>query len=171
MATETQVQVSPDELAQIVESVFAAQLGTEVMRCDAPWFPDGDGLTAAVHMTGSWNGTVLFECSRRQACQFTGNFIGVALQEGPIPPEEVDDVVRDTLGEMVNMIGGNLKCVLAPGIELSMPSVTEDSGCWLRVRGMEVRERLAFESVEGPFWITVLVTASDNVSSDKGRPE
>ncbi|HEY4360520.1 MAG TPA: chemotaxis protein CheX [Bryobacteraceae bacterium] len=158
MTREAQIHVSPDELAQIVESVFAAQLDTEVMRCDAPWFPEGDGLTAVVQLSGSWNGTVVLECSRRQACQFTGNFIGVALQEGPIPPAEVDEVVRDTMGELVNMIGGNLKCVLAPGIELSMPSVR--GGCNF-APGMEVRERLAFQSAEGTFWITVLVAASD----------
>jgi chemotaxis protein CheX len=72
------------------------------------------------------------------------------------PPDAVDDVVRDVLGELANMIGGNLKCILVPGIRLSMPSVVDGSDYSLRVCGAEVRERLAFQCGEGTFWITVL---------------
>jgi len=158
MPTEESVQVHPEELAQIVESVFAAQLGTEAFRCDAPWFADGSRLTASVHLAGSWNGAVLLECGPREACQFTGHFLATAMPGMPAP-REVDDVVRDTLGELVNMIGGNLKCVLSPGIQLSMPSVVEGSEYGLPGCGGEVRERLAFRCADGVLWITVLVAS------------
>jgi CheY-specific phosphatase CheX len=72
----------------------------------------------------------------------------------------VDDVVRDVLGELANMIGGNLKCVLTPGIRLSMPSIVDGSDYSLRVCGAEVPERLAFQCAEGPFWITALTRRS-----------
>jgi hypothetical protein len=64
------------------------------------------------------------------------------------------------LGELANMIGGNLKCVLTRGIRLSMPSVVDGSDYSLRVCGAEIRERLAFGCAEGPFWVTVLATRS-----------
>jgi hypothetical protein len=67
------------------------------------------------------------------------------------PPEKVDDVVRNMLGELVNMIGGNLKCVMARGLRLSI-------FCCLRICGAEVLERLAVRCFEGPFWVTVLTT-------------
>jgi CheY-specific phosphatase CheX len=70
----------------------------------------------------------------------------------------VDDVVRDVLGELANMISGNLKCVLTRGIRLSMPSVVDGSDYSVRVCRTEVRERLAFQCAEGLFWITVLST-------------
>jgi len=57
-------------------------------------------------MAGDWNGAILLECDRRQACQFAGRFLSLD------PSDTVDDVVRDVLGELVNMIGGNMKCVL-----------------------------------------------------------
>ena len=66
--------------------------------------------------------------------------------------------MRDVLGELANMIGGNLKCVLTRGIRLSMPSVVDGSDYSLRVCGAEVRERLAFQCAEGLFWVTVLTT-------------
>jgi chemotaxis protein CheX len=154
MSTGTSAEILPSELAQIVESVFETMLSLEVRECGTPWFPSGDRLTAAVHLAGDWNGAVLVECDRRQASQFAGRFLSMD------PPDTVDDVVRDVLGELANMIGGNLKCVLTRGIRLSMPSVVDGSDYSLRVCGAEIQERLAFQCVEGAFWITVLTTRS-----------
>jgi chemotaxis protein CheX len=153
MPLELKIEVRPSELAQIVDSVFRAMLNLEVGVGGTPWFPGENRLTSAVHMTGEWNGVVLVECDRAQACRFAGRYLSID------PPETVDDVVRDVLGELANMIGGNLKCVMHPGIRLSMPSVVDGSDC-LRVCGAEILERLGFHSVEGLFWITVLTVHS-----------
>jgi chemotaxis protein CheX len=146
------MEVPSSELAQIVESVFGTMLSMQTEVCGTPWFPspNGDRLTSAVHLTGSWNGAVLMECDRRQACRFAGRFLSME------PADTFDDVVRDVLGELANMIGGNLKCVLTQGIRLSMPSVVDGSDYSVRVCGSRVQERLTFQSEEGLFWITVL---------------
>ena len=154
MPTEFSTETLTGALAQIVESVFETMMSLEVTESETPWFPGGDRLTSALHLAGDWNGAVLLECDRRQACRFAGRFLSMD------PPGTVDDVVRDVLGELANMIGGNLKCVLTPGIRLSMPSIVDGSDYSLRVCGAEVRERLAFQSAEGPFWITVLTRRS-----------
>jgi chemotaxis protein CheX len=154
MPTETSIEILPAELAQIVESVFETMLSLEAVPCATPWF-DGEGrLTSVVHLAGEWNGAVLLECNRTQACLFAGRFLSSN------PPDTVDDVVRDVLGELANMIGGNMKCVLSPGIQLSMPSVVDGSNYSLRVCRAEVRHRLAFQCDEGLFWITILGTRS-----------
>ena len=152
MPTELSIEILPSELAQIVESVFGTMMSLEAGESGTPWFPSGDRLTAAVHLAGDWNGAVLLECDRRQACRFAGRFLSMD------PPDTVDDVVRDVLGELANMIGGNLKCVLTRGIRLSMPSVVDGGDYSLRVCGAEVRQRLAFQCAEGLFWVTVLAT-------------
>lgn len=143
-------EISPSEVAQIVESVFATMMSLEVAADGTPWFPAGDRLTAAVHLTGDWHGAVVVECGPAQACAFAARFLSIDL------PPAVDDVVRDVLGELANMIGGNLKCVLTRGIRLSMPSVVSGSDYYLRVCGAAVHERCAFDCAEGPFWVTVL---------------
>jgi len=148
--TKPNVEVLPSELAQIVESVFGTMLNLDVAQCEAPWFPSEDRLTSSIHLAGDWSGAVLLECNEQQACRFAGRFLAMD------PPEAVDDVVRDVLGEMANMIGGNLKCILSPGIQLSMPSVIIGSDYSLRVCGAKVRERLTFHSAEGVFWSTLL---------------
>jgi chemotaxis protein CheX len=144
------IEISPSDLTQIVESVFDAMIGLEARPCGPPWFPGADRLTAAVHLAGDWNGAVMLECDRDQACRFAGRFLSIDT------PGTVDDVVRDVLGELANMIGGNLKSVLMRGIHISMPSVVDGSDYSLRVCGAAVRQRLAFQCAEGPFWITVL---------------
>lgn len=155
MPAELSIEVVPTELAQIVESVFATMLSLELNQCATPWFPSGDRVTSALHLAGDWNGAVLLECDRRQACCFASRFLSID------PPDVVDDIVRDVLGELANMIGGNLKCVLSPGIRLSMPSVVDGGDYSLRVCGATVRERLAFECTEGIFWIILLTTNRD----------
>lgn len=154
MPTELSTELLTGAVAQIVKSVFETMTRLEVADCETPWFPGGDRLTSALHLSGEWEGAVLLECDRRQACQFAGRFLSID------PPGSVDDVVRDVLGELANMIGGNLKCVLTPGIRLSMPSIVDGSDYSLRVCGAEVRERLAFQCAEGPFWITILTKRS-----------
>jgi chemotaxis protein CheX len=150
MPTEMTAGILPDELAQIVKTVFRTMVSLEVDECGTLWFPSGDRLTSVVHLTGDWKGAVLLECDWIVACRFARRFLSLD------PPDMVDDLVRDVLGELANMIGGNLKCVLTQGIQLSMPSVVDGSGYALRVCGAEIQNQFAFQAVDGPFWITIL---------------
>jgi CheY-specific phosphatase CheX len=109
-------------------------------------------LVSAVYLAGDWNGAVLLECDRSQACHFAGRFLSTD------PPEEVDGDVFDVLGELANMIGGNLKSLWGAGIRLSMPSVVDGTNNILRIVGAKVLEQLTFDCDEGRFWITVLTT-------------
>jgi chemotaxis protein CheX len=154
MPSELSVQLQAGDLSRIVESVFGTMLDLTIDKCVVPGLPSGDLLTAVVHLAGAWNGVVLLECDRQQACRFAGRFLSME------PPETVDTVVRDVLGELVQMIGGNLKSVLTPGLDLSLPSVVDGSDYCLGFRGVEVLERLAVGSAEGLFWVTVLGTPS-----------
>ena len=152
MTTQSSVGILASELTQVVNGVYDAMLKLETCESRTPWFPGEDRVTATVHLTGDWNGAVLLECNRWQACRFAGHFLSTD------PPEAVDDVVRDVLGELVNMIGGNLKCVLTRGIRLSMPSVVDGSHYKVWVCGAEHEERLTFQCAQGLFWITVMTT-------------
>jgi len=147
-----QTEVSIDMLAQIVKSVFSTMMGLDASVSDMPFHPHGSRLTSSVHLTGGWNGAVIFDCNVLQACQFAGLMLAMDS------PEAVDDDVRDVLGELVNMIGGNLKSVMAPGVRLSMPTVMEGNDYEVRLCGSEILERLGFQSDHGIFWVTVLAT-------------
>lgn len=150
MTTETTLEIQPSELAQIVESVFSTMMNLEVGEGVTPWISSPDRITSAVHLTGDWNGAVILECDRVQACRLSGRFLSMD------PPDQVDDDVRDVLGELGNMIGGNLKCVLTSGIRISMPTVTDGDHQRQYICGSEVLNRVALQCAEGPFWIIVL---------------
>ncbi len=151
MPTESIVKIVPEELAQIVESVFTTSLQMEVSQGGVPWFPSDDRLVAAVSLSRGWNGAVALECDRKQACVFAGRLLSIDA------PLTLDDLVRDALSEIANMIGGNMKCVLASGILLSTPVVLEGSNYRDIPGGTVVQERLTFLSDEGSFWVTVLI--------------
>jgi len=143
-------EVSVNTLADIVKSVFITMMDLEASLSETPWIHSGDRLTAFVQLTGEWKGAVLLECSRHQACQFAGRILSMD------PPETVDDDVRDVLGELANMIGGNMKSGMGTGVKLSMPTVMDGSDYDVRVCGTVIQERHAFQCVEGHFWVTIL---------------
>jgi len=143
-------EVSMDMLTEIVKSVFLTMMDLELSCSETPWHPGGDRLTSFVQLTGEWNGAVMVECSRHQACLFAGRILAMD------PPATVDDDVRDVLGELANMIGGNMKCGMTSGVRLSMPTVLDGSDYELHVCGSQLSERLTFQCADGQFWITVL---------------
>jgi chemotaxis protein CheX len=145
-------QVSAEMMSQIVESVFITMLNLEVVPHEIPWSPSHDQLTSVIHLSGARNGTLLFECNRWEACRFAGRFLSMA------PPDTVTDDVRDVVGELANMIGGNIKCAVASGLKLSMPAVADGSNYGVRIWGCEFH-RLGFECEEGPFWVTLVAVA------------
>jgi chemotaxis protein CheX len=142
--------VSVEMLSEIVKSVFLTMMDLELSCSEKPWHPGGDRLTSFVQLTGDWNGAVMIECSRHQACHFAGRILAMD------PPDAVDDDVRDVLGELANMIGGNMKSGMTTGVRLSMPTVLDGSDYDLRVCRSQVKEKLAFQCADGHFWVTVL---------------
>jgi chemotaxis protein CheX len=148
---EKMPELVPEELAEIVESVFETMLSLTVCECGPAGCANAERVRAMVRLTSEWTGAVLVECGPEAARRFTGRFLAMA------PPESVNDLVRDVLGELANMIGGNLKCVLKGGMRLSMPEVSAteapvDSGA-------EVHQRIAFQTEEGPFQVSVVSAA------------
>jgi len=143
-------EVNAQQLDTIVKSIFATMMDVPIGQSDTPWLPGGDRLTSIVYLDGAWNGAVSLECTASQACQFAGLFLSMDC------PDAVDDDVRDVLGELVNMIGGNVKSAMATGVRLSMPSVVDGDDYGLRICGAEIKDRLAFRFIGGDFWVTIL---------------
>jgi chemotaxis protein CheX len=159
---EMLAHVNTEMVTQIVESVFVTMMDLEVFPSTEPWAPSRERLTAAVHFSGAWHGAMLFECEPWQACRFAALFLSMD------PPETVNDDVRDVLGEMANMIGGNIKCAVAMGLQLSMPTVSAGDDHQALVREFEVEDRLAFQCALGAFWVTILECKGSRALSDAG---
>lgn len=143
-----------EKAAAIVQQVFGSMLGVEVRSAPAaPPAPPGEappGVVAAVYFTAGWKGAVLLECAPPQAYAFTAKLMSIPK------PSRVDDDVRDALGELTNIIAGNLKAALPKGVELSMPSVVEGGDFTHKIVGANECGHLAFDSAEGAFALTLV---------------
>ncbi|MGA2739906.1 MAG: chemotaxis protein CheX [Bryobacteraceae bacterium] len=144
------LDVYRDDLARIVQSVFSTMMDIEVAACDVPWTHSHDTITSAVHFVGVWRGATLVEVDAPQAFQFAARFMGIEM------PVAIDDDVRDVMGELANMVAGNLKSLLPHGVDLSMPSVVVGSDYSVHICGVSAVERMTFSSAIGNFRITLI---------------
>ncbi|MBZ5672725.1 MAG: chemotaxis protein CheX [Acidobacteriia bacterium] len=154
MPVTFEIDAHQTDVARIVEDVFRTMLCLEVATSETGDSSEPGLLTAAVQFVGDWKGAVLLRCSPRQAFAFTTSLIPSQK------PSRFDEDVRDALGELANMVGGNLKSVLPPGVALSMPSVVEGNHYALHICGRNASKTFGFSSELGPFWVT-LVQVSD----------
>jgi chemotaxis protein CheX len=117
------VESITEDVGRLVESVWAAVLDLEV-RPGEPGasatgaLPGGeDLLTGRVPITGAWEGRVLLACAQALAREAAGRMFGV-------PPGEVTaEQVHDALGELTNVVGGNVKALLPGMSRLGLPTV------------------------------------------------
>jgi chemotaxis protein CheX len=142
------------EINQIVSDVFSTMLRADVepVAGAAAHLPSPT-VTAAIFFAGNWKGAVLVECSVRQACRWTAHLTAVTPND---PPHSVNDDVRDAMGELVNMIGGNLKSVLPHGVGLSMPTLVEGNDYAVKLCGGNLVNRRQFRSEFEPFAVTLV---------------
>jgi CheY-specific phosphatase CheX len=136
--------------ARIVEDVFRTMLGMEVAaRTGAPAAAAGT-ITAAIQFVGEWKGALLLQCGLSQALEFTRR-----LMPG-IQPAAFDGDVRDALGELANMMGGNLKSVLPQGVGLAIPLVVEGTDFAMHICGGNESASQTFSGEVGDFGVTLV---------------
>ena len=71
--------------------------------------------------------------------------------------------MQDAIGELTNMLGGNIKALLAGDCHLSLPAVVEGRGYTVRVPTSHRVDRFAFECEGMPAVVNLMSVAS-------GRP-
>ena len=150
MPVEIEIEAYRAEITRIVEDVFGTMLNLEDVYSAGAGSPAPGSLTVAIHFVGQWNGAVLLQCSIAQALEFT-----TRLMPG-VRPSRMDEDVRDAIGELANMVAGNLKSVLPGGVCLSMPSVIDGSDYALNICGKNAAYTLGFGSALGEFWVTLV---------------
>lgn len=108
-----------EQIVGITQDVWSSFTGKAVAAGpgDVP-LDAGDVTVGRVAVTGGWRGWVLLACPTRLA-----RTAASAMFDRPAEAL-TDDEVADALGELTNMIGGNLKSLLPGPSRLSMPAVT-----------------------------------------------
>ncbi len=112
----------PDEITQISTDIWACFLGAgeDFLPAWEPRDTGVDGYVASVGITGEWNGHVILELT---------SVAGVRAGKAMIGLDEVSaEEVNDAVGELVNMVGGNLKGLVPAPSQMGLPIVFKGSG-------------------------------------------
>ena len=136
--------------AQIVHEVFKTMLRYDIEEAADDRSLQTNIVTSAIFLAGTWKGAVIVECNEEQVRLFTARLMGIPQ------PACMNDDTRDAMGEVVNMIGGNLKAVLPRGVALSLPSVLEGSDYAHRICGSNRNVRFTFRGEAGTLWVTLV---------------
>jgi chemotaxis protein CheX len=102
----------------IADEVWPSLVGDGEAFVPVPVPPPTEAVSAWVDIIGPWNGSVVLTCAPATAA---------ALAESVLmtrPPTVVDDEdVADALGELANVMGGNIKSVLPGPSSLGLPQI------------------------------------------------
>jgi len=116
-------QPAEAELGTILEKamgeVFEIMLGIKLGPAATGTVLRHPDLTALIGLAGDLSGVITLSCSAASAAHMASSMLGAAI-------EEVDDDVRDALGEICNMIAGNFRAKIpgqASSCSLSIPTV------------------------------------------------
>jgi chemotaxis protein CheX len=137
------------ELTQVVWTTMLGLEAGEGAAADAP----ADEVTTSIDISGAWDGTLSLSLPPSLARVVTSAML--SLPESEATPA----VVQDVVGELANVLGGNVKAVLPEPCKLSLPRV---GAAGPREHGPTVVQRVWFDCVGQPFNVTVWSRATDS---------
>jgi chemotaxis protein CheX len=103
----------------MVQQVWVSYLDPEGVN---PLLTHGDmrqssEVHSTVSITGTWHGHLVYASSKDAAKKAAAAFL--AMEPDEVSHEDISDV----LGELANIVGGNVKAMLPAGCFLSLPTV------------------------------------------------
>ena len=140
----------PENLENSVCEVFETMLGVECRREDdietVPEYQPAVSVTAVVGFGGILSGACVIRCNALAARTIAGRMAGMDF-------EEIDDIVKDAIGEICNMLAGTWKgkvADLAANCGLSVPAVITGSDYNLHVQSPEFKicQTYAFDNTQ-----------------------
>src|SRR5690349_2336129 len=147
------MQLSENDLREVVESVWTAMPGLELVPADHGYSRDVESrnLTGTVQITGEWQGAVMVDLPEKLARDAASAMFGME------PDELGEDEVLDALGEVANMIGGNVKGLIEGECKLSLPTIAEGGDFRVAVPGSSTSVLLVFDCEGKPLQVKLLV--------------
>lgn len=129
-------QVSdPEKLDACVNEFCQMMLGMDCQRDEEPAHAEGEMVTSVVGFAGALSGACIFRASYSAAIKLAGLMIGEEFGE-------VDDTVKDAIGEICNIVAGGWKGKvqgLGANCGLSVPTVVTGRDYHLRVQSLKFR--------------------------------
>jgi chemotaxis protein CheX len=147
-----QLVSDPRNLDASVEEVFQMMLGVHCDRDARASVKELESVTSVVGFGGLLSGACVFRSGRSTALSIAGLMAGMEF-------DEIDDVVKDAIGELCNMLAGAWKGKvpdLAANCGLSVPAVITGRDYNLHVQAPEFQLHHAYRFGEASFEVTIV---------------
>jgi chemotaxis protein CheX len=148
---QTDFQID-QEIISATKDVFSTMVMMELEN-SSPIIGKGGEITSNISsmlgLGGGIKGVLAIHCPAHVAKGITGAFLGMEV-------EELGDDVKDAIGEITNMVAGNLKVFFAKtGIDVKLAIPTSVIGESYHTSGSFGATRIVvpFTNENGPFWI------------------
>jgi chemotaxis protein CheX len=142
----------PQNLDASVEEVFRLMLGIECSREPGPVLQEKETVTAVVGFGGILSGACVFRSGARAALKIASQMTGMEFAE-------IDDTVKDGIGEICNMLAGAWKGKvpeLAAHAGLSVPAVITGRDYKLHVQAPEFQLHHLYRFDNQIFEVTIV---------------
>lgn len=146
------MQIYEEEIYRITETVWHSILDLELARRKET-LPEPSVvrfLTGYVQITGAWHGAFRLDCSFSLARRLAAIMFHFGARETTM------DDIRDALGELTNIAGGNVKGLLPGPCHLSLPVVVDDFRDALHLPGSRILTQMSLECGKEPFRMMLL---------------
>ena len=147
------VELKTEGIRQFVQDLWGSMLGLEPTSAEGKgdWAASGGCYTAWVRIIGGINLTVILKSSEGLARK------SASLMMETSEAEITSDQAKDSLKELANILGGNVKGMMAKYHFLSLPAVSELNQ-EPRLPEGEALCDFHFQCQDHPFQLTVLRT-------------
>lgn len=110
-----------DKIIESTKEIFSSMVMMEVTVIDQDQLAEKavkDGISGIIGLAGTHKGVLAIHIPGPVAMAITGSFLGMEV-------DQINEDVEDAVGELANMLGGNVKTILSENgrdIELSLPT-------------------------------------------------
>ena len=143
------------DIEDITRSIWSTLFDLPLEPGDGRELGTESSVTSCVQIDGEWHGALVLKCPMSLAETLTQQMFQ-SESSSDIGVEEV----RDALGELANMLGGNVKALLPGPSQISLPAVAVGSDYELSVVGTTEMARISFRCDDEPLLITLLRRSS-----------
>ena len=110
--------IDEETVQSIAQEAWSALIGDDEFLVPLPGGLPDDAVSSWVEIVGPWTGAVVLTCGRSTAEELSR----CLLAEHAPPVLDAEDI-QDALGELANVVGGNVKAVLPGPSVLGLPEV------------------------------------------------
>lgn len=116
------MSVGVSQIHQVTQTVWSTVLGLKIQPTKLTPPEAERFVIGKVNISGAWQGAVTVGCSAALARLVAGSMFST-------PPADASiEEVRDAVGELTNMVGGNIKSLMKGDCRLSVPAVVDGVG-------------------------------------------